>query len=201
MWKPALSVAWYRPRRSTTNALCCGTTTAVLNRTNRISRATRIRTTTVASTGTSLRSDVEFQAVHGHDAAALARRHSPLARRCARSTPRRALRPSRALRPRARFAGSAASPTSESTTWPVSRACSRARSGCRKSRNATSATIGKTSHCAHAGSSSPATLQQADHHRADAEEDDEEAARRRQLDGREHQAQCDPHPAGHGGSS
>src|SRR5688572_22554703 len=46
---------------------------------NRISRATRIRTMTLGSTTTSLRSDVELQAVHGHDAAALARAHGSLA--------------------------------------------------------------------------------------------------------------------------
>src|SRR6266849_2809210 len=76
MWKPASSVARKRPRRSTTKALCCGTTTAVREMMTITSRARPRKTTRapVIALSSLLPAHGQHQAVHRHHHAALAAR-------------------------------------------------------------------------------------------------------------------------------
>src|SRR5438046_3519021 len=74
MWKPASSVARYRPSRSTTNALCCGTTTAVREMTKSASSASTRKTISasdIVASPSLLRLEPERQAVHPRHFAAL----------------------------------------------------------------------------------------------------------------------------------
>src|SRR5688572_22019103 len=84
MWNPALRTPLYRPKRSTTYALCCGTTIVVRDKTisTMIARKTatiRVELGTYPPISGLTLAYVEGQTVHSHNTAALALRQIVLA--------------------------------------------------------------------------------------------------------------------------
>src|SRR5262245_16491433 len=206
MWKPASSVPEYLPSRSTTKALCCGTTTAVLAT---ITSSRNARTTATITIGVNIRprplspaprrslgGQPERQPFHPLDAGPLAapqRLARPHVPRCpaqfrlAGPAGGHVLGDDRGL-PDQRIDGR---PLRLAPLHPVEQRLAEQQQ--RDDRHG-----GEQQPFDPPGREQPETREQADDERPDPEEDDEEAAGSEKLERKKGQTAENPDPPGHG---